>query len=514
MALLLAVFLLTSLACGSTPAFLKTPDYGQGGSDPLTVQPADATATAISFQFYNATGAVTIIPGQTQAQATPTPVRTPRPPILYYAQSGDTLPALAARFGVSPQEITSPQAIPEKTLINPEQLLIIPDVLDEIGSTEPLLPDSEVVYSPSTVGFEIDTFIQNAGGYLSTYQEFLDTGYHSGAQVVERVASENSFNPRLLLALLEYQSGWVYGQPQNLAQTDYPLGRVELSRKGLYQQLTWAARQLTLGYYGWRSGSLVRLTFSDSSTQRVAPGLNAGSVALQYFFSVLYPSERWPGTLYGPDSLIALHARMFGDAWLRAREVDPLYPAFSEQPELELPFGEGQSWALTGGAHPAWGSESIFGALDFAPSSATSGCYESTDWVTAPAPGLVVRTGTGLVIMDLDGDGHEQTGWVLLFMHIASKDRVEVGDFLGRDDRLGHPSCEGGRATGTHVHIARKFNGEWIPIDGPLPFVLSGWTAYAGSAAYEGGMISQDGQEVKASVNADYRTLITRPTAP
>jgi hypothetical protein len=61
---------------------------------------------------------------------------------------------------------------------------------------------------------------------------------------------------------------------------------------------------------------------------------------------------------------------------------------------------------------------------------------------------------------------------------------VKVGDLLG------HPSCEGGRATGTHVHIARKYNGEWIPADGIVPgivpFVIGGWTAEQGDAPYEG----------------------------
>jgi len=35
----------------------------------------------------------------------------------------------------------------------------------------------------------------------------------SGAAVVQRVADELSVNPKLLLAVLEYQSGWVFGAP-------------------------------------------------------------------------------------------------------------------------------------------------------------------------------------------------------------------------------------------------------------------------------------------------------------
>jgi hypothetical protein len=109
--------------------------------------------------------------------------------------------------------------------------------------------------------------------------------------------------------------------------------------------------------------------------------------------------------------------------------------------------------------------------------------------VTAAAPGVVVRSENGVVVLDLDGDGQEQTGWDLLYLHVASAGRVSQGARLEAGDYIGHPSCEGGVATGTHLHIARKFNGEWMLADGPLPFVLSGWRAQAGSQPYEGALV-------------------------
>nr|MBI2905755.1 hypothetical protein [Chloroflexota bacterium] len=41
---------------------------------------------------------------------------------------------------------------------------------------------------------------------------------------------------------------------------------------------------------------------------------------------------------------------------------------------------------------------------------------------------------------------------------------------------------------GTHLHIVRKFNGEWIPADGPAPFNLGGWVAHFGAREYKGTM--------------------------
>ena len=75
-----------------------------------------------------------------------------------------------------------------------------------------------------------------------------------------------------------------------------------------------------------------------------------------------------------------------------------------------------------------------------------------------------------------------------MYLHIATEGKVEKGTYLDQDQIIGHPSCEGGSSTGTHVHIARKYNGEWISADGPLPFTLSGWVVHQGTKVYEGTM--------------------------
>ena len=104
------------------------------------------------------------------------------------------------------------------------------------------------------------------------------------------------------------------------------------------------------------------------------------------------------------------------------------------------------------------------------------------------ADGLIIRSEPATVVLDLDGDGDERTGWVVFYFHLATEDRAPAGLQVKTGDRLGHPSCEGGRATGTHVHIARKYNGEWIQAGGAVPFNLDGWIAQAGAAPYQGTM--------------------------
>jgi murein DD-endopeptidase MepM/ murein hydrolase activator NlpD len=122
---------------------------------------------------------------------------------------------------------------------------------------------------------------------------------------------------------------------------------------------------------------------------------------------------------------------------------------------------------------------------------------------------LVVRSGYGIVVVDLDGDGYEQTGWNILYLHVANANRVAKGQWVDINDHIGHASCEGGISTGTHVHFARKYNGEWVSADGPIPFVLSGWTAVPGDKPYLGKLIKGD-KEIIADVNSQSRALIYR----
>ena len=125
------------------------------------------------------------------------------------------------------------------------------------------------------------------------------------------------------------------------------------------------------------------------------------------------------------------------------------------------------------------------------------GCVLSDAWVAAVAGGPVVQSENGMVVQDLDGDGFEQTGWVVLYLHIDSYQRTAVGATLKPGDRLGHPSCEGGYSNGTHVHLARRYNGEWVSADGALPFVLDGWVS-EGAGVYYDGYLRQNNQVIEA----------------
>jgi LasA protease len=522
---LLALILITALACNlpshQTTGLIFTTDrpFATATATSLiitqgTIQPVeglDSIPTAqspggVSTLFQ---GIQTATPGPAQPASWITPdLSANLPPLSYITQAGDSLSALATRFGVRPDQITPAQ--PTTGLLIPGQPLTIPNLLGQPPYPSAVLPDSIVIYSPSATDFQIEAYITQAGGYLSTYTEKVDNEYLRGFDIVRRVAVESSINPQLLLAILEFRSGWVRGQPYAYTQLEYPIGFYVPEYKGLYMELSLAAKELNFGYYGWREGSLTDLPFPDGSHVRVSPALNAGSVAMQVLTGMFYLHQSdWVDALYGTQGITALYDQMFGDPWQAAATTEPLFPAGVTQPVLELPFTAGEYWSLTSGPHISWRTGTPRGALDFAPITGEPACAVSRAWVTASAAGRVVRSERGVVALDLDGDGLEQTGWVLVYMHIAEQERVPLGAWVETNRPIGHPSCEGGTATGTNIHLARKYNGEWLAADGPLPMVLSGWVAHQGELSYEG-TLEKDGQIVTARPDGSAGSTIIR----
>ncbi|MFQ5615045.1 MAG: hypothetical protein ACE5GO_01065 [Anaerolineales bacterium] len=426
------------------------------------------------------------------AQPSPYPTRPLYKPgelVAYTAQTGDTLPALAAHFNTTTLEILAANPfIPENaTTMPPGMPMQIPIYyLPFWGTPYQILPDSLFVNGPVQVGFDTEAFVASHPGWLKDYVQYAAGANRSGAGIVDLVALNFSVSPRLLLALLDYQTS-ALSNPAPPANLDkYPLGYEDQTHKGLYLQLLWAADKLNDGYYRWRTGDLLEFELRDGRLERPDPWQNAATVSLQYYFAGLYSPNKYTGAISSTGFAQTYH-NLFGDPW----EADkPHIPGSLQQPAFILPFEPRKPWTYTGGPHTGWGTGAPLAALDFAPPSETSGCFDSKDWSTAVAPGVVVRSETGIVVFDLDGEGDrdkdERTGWVVFYLHIGTDDRATVGDVLNTGDPIGHPSCEGGTSTGSHTHIARKYNGEWMPAEGPVAFNLSGWVAYNGAESYQG----------------------------
>jgi LysM repeat protein len=413
----------------------------------------------------------------------------------YTIQNGDTLAKIAQSYQISLQAllVANPSANPN--LVYAGTVLAIPAPSpDDSGSAFKVIPDSELVYGPKSADFDTVRFIQQKGGFLATYHETVDDTDTGGPQIVDRIAHEFSVNPRLLLAVLEYTSGWVTASNPTLTPRGYPMGYQDSAHTGLYRQLSWTADNLNRGFYLWKANGLAMLSTPNGDVMPVAPTINAGTAGVQYLFALLRDKNGWRSAV-SADGVYQTFIDLFGNPFSFA--VEPLIPPDLAQPKMQLPFEPGAAWSFTGGPHGGWAEGSAWAAIDFAPPGDSFGCYVSDAWAAAVTDGVIVRSGAGAVVEDLDGDGLEQTGWTVLYMHMATTDRIAVGTHVHAGDHIGHPSCEGGVSNGTHMHLARRFNGVWIAADGPLPYVLDGWVSSGDGIEYDG-YLTRNEQSIEA----------------
>lgn len=415
--------------------------------------------------------------------------------IQYTVQFGDYLSLIAQTYNLPLAALiaANPEIDPEALEVGQSIFVPAPQAASEASDFK-IIPDSELVYGPVSSTLDISAFVSQQGGYLSGYAEDVEGQTLSGAQIVQRISYEYSVNPRLLLALLEYRSGWVTRTQMDSTYITFPMGYFDTKKEGLYKQLAWTADTLNRAYYLYQIDALSYVILADSNLIMLSSVINPGTAAVQSLEAQLNDRAGYQQAI-SENGVYATFTSFFGIPFDLA--VEPLVPENLSQPVMQLPFEEGAVWSFTGGPHGGWDSGSGWGALDFAPPAEAFGCVSSDAWAVAAADGLVVRAKDGAVVIDLDGDGLEQTGWTLLYMHVESRDRVSAGTYVKAGDRIGHPSCEGGYSNGTHLHIARRYNGEWISADGNLPFNLDGWISSGDGVEYDG-TLTKDGLTVIA----------------
>ena len=434
----------------------------------------------------------------------------------YTAQTGDTVPALAARFNTTTSELleANPLIPPDATTMPPGLPMKIPIYFRSLwGSPFQIIPDSAFVNGPAQIGFNTSSYVAAQPGWLSSYWTYAAGRDRTGAEIVDYVAENWSISPRLLLAVLEYKAG-ALSQPKPPSRR-YILDfeqRIYAGASNLnYLQLIWAANTLNSGYYGWRSGKLTEFYAPDGTIIRPDPWQNAATVALQYFCSRTETGQHYDASV-GPAGIFKTYEKLFGQPFA---DHSVLIPGSLQQPSLTLPYPQQQIWTYTGGPHTAWGTGEPHAAIDFAPPCDRPGCasLNPQTHVVAMADGLIVRSGPDGVVLDLDADGDERTGWTIYYLHLAANDRVVLGQQLRAGDPMGYPSSEGGEATGTHIHVARKYNGEWILADGPLGFDLDGWIVHEGDAPYLG-TLTRNGITVTACTCSDLYSAVPAMPVP
>lgn len=399
-------------------------------------------------------------------------------PNQYIVQPGDTLSGIALNYNTSLQSLLSINDIQNPDLLEVGQILIFPESPSSFTPDFQLIPDAKLVNSPLAVGFQIGTFLSSKTGHIKLANDTVSNRLADGTElqevltaeaIIERVSLEYSIDPRILLIFLEYRAGWLSQSDVSDELQTYPIISAENSngfdRSGLYKQLSWLSNELNRGYYDWKYRDKSILEFKDGTRLLYDPSLNAGTVSLQYALSLNNSVNLWLLDV-SQDGFIATYRQYFEDAFIDNIELIQ-YPL--NQPILALPFPSGDVWRFTGGFHGGWGGGSAWAALDFAPPDKRQDgdpfCYISKFPVTAVSSGVIARISGGALILDIDGDGNESSGWTIFYLHLSIEPSIASGQSVQIGDILGYASCQSGFSTATHLHIARRYNGEWIPAD-------------------------------------------------
>ncbi len=458
-------------------------------------------------------------PTATPLKPTPNPTYPPKnQTITYSIQAGDTLAVIAQQYGVTIDQILAfNKGLNANAILNVGQTLTLPGRPSQMTPNFKIIPDSELVNSPSASRFDVAAYVKFQPGFIRVYSETQFGRAMTGAQIIQFVASSTSVHPRLLLALLEYRGGWISNPVPSDSAINFPMGNQDKNAQGLFKQLFWAANTLNAAYYGWKYRGLTTLQFEDNTRLAYAPDLNPGTVAIQYFLSRKMERNTWQAQIL-PTGFFTTYMAMFGDPFKQA--IEPLVPLNIQQPAFQFPFQPGETWYYTGGPHGGWDINSGWAAIDFAPPkppdelvAAQGLCYVSPFTATAMAGGIVVRSSDGVILIDTDMDGDEHTGWEVVYFHVAPQDSVKAGTVVQPGSPIGHPSCEGFylNAAATHLHVARRYNGEWVPADCwacapgvPAPaFTMSGWTVRGYPGQHYQGYMEKDGQIRRAEQGHD-----------
>jgi murein DD-endopeptidase MepM/ murein hydrolase activator NlpD len=157
---------------------------------------------------------------------------------------------------------------------------------------------------------------------------------------------------------------------------------------------------------------------------------------------------------------------------------------------LQLPYLRGFSWKF-GGVHDASGSGGDKSSIDFYPSGSTWGIDTSGMWVVAAADGLATKLtpadpALNSCYVKISHSGIQNSGWETVYYHLNVPSSIVFPSSVKQNDKIGviannnaQATCNGGSASGPHVHFSLKYNGLYTAIDGTP---LSGWYVHCNAS--------------------------------
>ncbi|GAB4198368.1 MAG: peptidoglycan DD-metalloendopeptidase family protein [Roseiflexaceae bacterium] len=379
-------------------------------------------------------------------------VQAPAPVATVATAAATARPTDAA--GPQPTAAAAPAEPAQPAPVTPAELALAP-----------FFNDQRFVYEPDFYVPQIQAFLDEQPGPLKRMRFPVGDRAYSFAEVLVGQTSYYSLNPKVVLALLEAQSGVITAAQPSDDQMAWAVGFQgdNGNRRGLTAQIRWAVRQL---FQARRSyPEYAPLTYADQSSAAPPAGMSMTEYAVA---RALAPTT-------SPDLLPAALARfqqtytgLFGDPRPAPTGLPP--PA---QPFLSMPlervsrvtsFFDHSGPLLgrtTGGLMTYWGRQETDAAFAY-------NGHDGWDYAAAP-PDLALAAADGLVVFAGNADDNCATravvidhgnGYRTLYWHLDRVD-AQIGQTITRGQPVGVIG-NSGCSLGPHLHLGVQYLGRSV----------------------------------------------------
>ena len=350
--------------------------------------------------------------------------------------------------------------------------------------SDPLFHPARLSYAPDFADAQIQTFLDEQPSPLKEARFQVGSRTQSFAAVLTSLSSLYSFNPQVLLALIESQSGLLSAAQPTADQVGWALNFQGDGggRRGLYAQLRWGSltmRQALRDYALAVGRPLPALKFADGSEQEVAPTTNLS----RYVLARMVAPTTTPSGLAGRlDRFLAVYIRLFGDPRIAPLGWPGLAQPFLSRPmaqpmpitsffDHDTPFLQQNGSLLT-----FWGRNEADSAFAYDGHTGWDYAMAPPDQVLAAAAGRVIFAGNSddgcatparAVIID-HGNGYRTLSWHLSSIEVEAGQLVQQGAVIG-------VAGESGCATGPHLHFQVQYLGRDVDPYGWCGAAPDGW---------------------------------------
>ncbi|WP_163836173.1 pre-peptidase C-terminal domain-containing protein [Spartinivicinus ruber] len=315
---------------------------------------------------------------------------------------------------------------------------------------------NQLIYTTDEMfNFDIKNYLENNAPHLVDY-----------AEVISHWSGFSSISPRVIIALIEQQTGLISSEYLDVSIYYKPMG--SLSEKyGFSEQIEDVA--VKLAKYFYKTNGKTRLIEKTSLEQLYEATQSQGITnnnSMDDFYETyyrLFPNE----PTIDSDSSKLSNKQYFFDL-----PPDNL---------LQLPYLVGKAWRY-GGTHTNNGSGSFpQSSLDLN-NGGSWGSNTSNIWVASAAPGRAkVHSSCNLEII-------HPGGWSTTYYHLDNI-QVRTNDNIARNQKVANYAnnkpqalCQGGHSTGPHQHFSLKKDGRYQHLN---DVKLSGFKVHTGRNSYD-----------------------------